>query len=45
MGENNRNGEEPPVPADAPRVADSLSTLPNPRKLKILMLHGKAVLP
>jgi hypothetical protein len=44
MGENT-NGEEPPVPADASRGADSLSTLPDPRKLKILMLHGKAALP
>lgn len=43
MGENT-NGEEPPVPADASRGADSFSTLPGPRKLKILMLHGKAAL-
>ena len=44
MGENT-NGWQPPVPADASREAVDLSTPPGPRKLKILMLHGKAALP
>lgn len=43
MGENT-NGEQLPVPADAAsRGAGDLSTSAGaPRKLKILMLHGKA---
>lgn len=48
MGENT-NGEQPPVPAEASTGADGLSmstpTSPGPRKLKILMLHGKATYP